>query len=325
MKKYFVFAFSFLFLLSGAFLLTTDARSSFQNLVACRTYQNCQELPLRTFSGLKAPYAFRLPSIHRLRFHNDVSFTHPSMRANTHLYPEYRPGVIPYRDQKLLRRLKSPELYPRYMNEHQSGVNIVRNGDYKVAERLDFDATRNTYVYTPTIQKQPPSLNASAMRSLNPFKESLSLPIRNLSARYSFDLPYGFSQMGNVYRSPKTSLAFRVVENKNTPACEQLSFEMCAVDYGKSFIRQQDLTLQSSIKKIVSPRQTVRGSFEAYPAVSQAFYAHGFGTDNVYFLFSVFHPQDGSTLHIEAVSQRKDAESSAVLMERLYQSFRFNF
>lgn len=313
MKKFIALALGLSFIVSGIFLFGTEA-----HIYSRHAWRSGSQQNIRPYSNRVGSYKAPIITRHRLLYHN-LRFTHPSMRANTDRHSAYRPATVTYRDQKLLRRIQSPELYPRYMNELQSKVNIVRAGNYKEVKGLPFSPEQNVYVYNPKrdVNKQ------ETERVKDKFQEKLEkYRLQASETKNSIRTPQGFQKISGVYRSKYTSLAFRITEDAQE-SCHYSNVEMCAVNYRKGFVDAQNLSLNSEVKRIVWPRQTVQNDFAHFPVVTESFYATVFGMENVYFLMTAFNPSDGSMVHVEGVANVKDAYKSAETMEKVFESFRF--
>ncbi len=308
------FIFGLFFFASGIFLWQAQAYT-----VARNTWQN---RPTRTFSARYGSYRHTIPTRKQLNY-NTVAFTHPSMRGNTHLHSQYRESTLPTRDQRLLRRIKNPELYPRYMNELQSQVYVVRGENYSVVQGLPFTAEQNIYLYD---QKREQRLIAAEEKNITSRVNDswrLSQERRTLQSSYTFTPPTGFEKQGrDTYRHDSYSFAFRIQEDNST-VCHKQSATECAVNKRKSFVDDQGISVTSSIKRMVWNHQGYARSFTTIPSITEAFYASTYGNEYLYFIFTIMHPETGRVLHIEAVSDISEKDISAQIMKHIIESFQF--
>jgi len=199
---------------------------------------------------------------------------------------------------QVLRRAQPilfPENYPRYENTIPSGKIVTQRGD-----------------------------------SIS-LKDSSSIPSEDVvedMIDFEIAVPAGFVKNTNgVYQSRRSTLTFRMrkVNNGNYKCVEQ-SFLICAVNAGRSFQKDQELSNISSrdTKMRVMNISTPNGRI-AVPRVTEYFTAVGFGTENVYYTFTTLDPRDGSVIRIEAVARAYDTEASAKIMYSVFESFSFRF
>jgi len=135
-------------------------------------------------------------------------------------------------------------------------------------------------------------------------------------------MPESFRVTNNgTYEAPQSTIAFRVIRSND--GCVQNSFSACASTLGKQFKDQQSLTTIKGLENEFRWNQTVGKNFDYFPTYTEAFYANGYGTDNVYVLFTALDPTNGSVVRVESVAKAYEKEALAEVMKQVTESFRF--
>ncbi|MCF7917821.1 hypothetical protein K9L27_02355 [Candidatus Gracilibacteria bacterium] len=274
----------------------------------------CDQGRERPFSDRIGPFKNRIPTRTEL-LHQNLDFSHPSRRPDVWYYAQYRKSTIPARINLAINRAQHPELYPR--NENLLGTKrvVVRNGDYTEV---------STVVYEPDTVSVYRSPLEAGIQEDEIVHISRRPETQYLGKDYTLEVPAGFVLRANGhYENIYNSVSFRLVKTPDTYSCVQQSFEECAIDLGKGFKDDQQLVQMSQLKRDVRWDQTLGAEMVRYPTLTESFHANGFGSDNVYLVFNALDPHDGSVIRLEAVANQKDTDEASRIMQKVFQSFRF--
>jgi len=262
----------------------TDIRINFENSKKNGCYGPA--LQVRASTDRQGPYKYHAPKYEETVPVNTDSFTFLRQSVTD------KERLLGWQNIREFQRQQFPQLYPRQENTVPSGKNVVRNGNYTVIDQ------------SPIAQEE---------------EEAIPVDMH-------INSPEGFLlREDGTYRSFRSTLSFRIRKiNNGEYTCVDQSFFSCAINAGKSFRDDQNLSSVSSVVRTLRlARVSVANEPVFIPRVTEYFSASGFGTENVYFTLTTLDPRDGSVIRIEAVARDYEAGASARVMYQVFESISF--
>jgi len=246
----------------------------------------------RQFSNRVGPYNYQQPTRSRLLHDARLDFSHVTQRHDTNGYDSYRQRIIPAKKAKELFKITHPNLYPRYENTIASGKNVVRQNNEIFITNYPINS-QNNWISTHT------------------------------KTKYSIAIPSDFQlDQNGIYRSRKISLAFRI-QRINQTNCTQSSFQTCAINLGKDFRSKQKINISKMNNQELRWEKTVQNESNTYPTYAETFEAETLGQKNIYSILTVYDPITNSLVKIESVSKKSEQEKTAMLLQKIWNSFQF--
>lgn len=276
------------------------------------TSQGCcadQKRAIRPFSDRIGVYRYRQPSAVKVaRYGLDLS--HPSRRHDVWYHSQYKkaPASVSARQIREIARVYYGGFEganARAENTVESDRHVIRNGQYKPKE----------YPYGSVVSGSDLTPRTSLVYKPNyTHYENTGIP-------FAVDLQgTSIVQTGeNTFEDKRSSLAFRIVRDNKCSG----SFQQCVQTYTRSFKQSQKIGASNTLYTRFNYEKTVELDGSRYPVYTEGFMAQGYGTNNVYFLYNMMDPSDGSIVRIEAVSLQQDHNLAAKNIEAVAQTFLF--
>lgn len=308
MRKFFVASLG-VFLLSGVFMFTSDARTT-GNSCGCFVQQDVDPKARYQGRGIQkgscCSYAQRKTRVfsdrigtwrasrHRSRCQNcGVQTLRSSIpgRPQAYKYSQYRKSNLT-RAQKLAfqRRIFGNHNGGRTLNtvtRNHSDRHVVRNGNYN----LKSDNTIN--------------------QALHAYK---------MPENFTLGLPGNFTKKDGIFRSNDSSLAFRVVSGGK---CNAIAFNSCVSRLNRNFEKTSNLRGVYGVQSFHRWNQTILSDFGYFQTVTQSFDAQSKGRNNSYFTFTAMDPETGQITRIEGVANSRERARAAQQMHEIFETFRF--
>lgn len=276
------------------------------------TSQGCcadQKRAIRPFSDRIGVYRYRQPSAVKVaRYGLDLS--HPSRRHDVWYHSQYQkaPASVSARQIRDIARVYYGGFEganARAENTVPSDRHVIRNGQYKQKVGYPYGAGYANSTLTPQ--------TASVYKPNYAHYENTGIP-------FAVDLK-GTSvvQTGeSTFEDKRSSLAFRIVREGSCSG----SFQQCVQTYSRSFKQSQKLGAVDTLYARFNYEKTVELDGNRYPVYTEGFRAQGYGSNNVYYLYSMVDPSDGSVVRIEAVALERD-HGAAQSIKDVAQTFLF--
>lgn len=276
------------------------------------TSQGCcadQKRAIRPFSDRIGVYRYRQPSAVKVaRYGLDLS--HPSRRHDVWYHSQYQkaPASVSARQIREIARVYYGGFEganARAENTVPSDRHVIRYGQYQ--------------------PKSYPYGDVASDSTLTPRASTLYKP--NYAHYETTGIPFAVDLKGtsvvqtgeNTFEDKRSSLAFRIVRDGSCSG----SFQQCVQTYSRSFKQSQKLGAVDTLYARFNYEKTVDLDGNRHPVYTEGFMAQGYGTNNVYYIYSMMDPSDGSIVRIEAVSLQRDHGIAAQSIKDVAQTFLF--
>lgn len=260
----------------------------------------------RPFSDRIGTYRYRKPSQSKINRYN-LDISHPSRRHDVWYHRQYTkaPANMTVAERKALQRRYYGYVgtNARAENTVPSNRHVVRYGSYKYKQGYP------TYGY----------YNQGVIAGTQTIDYS---EYSKTGIPYSIDLQgVHVVQTGeNTFADRNSSLSFRITRGGK---CASSNFQQCALGLTRGFKQSQNLGSVQNLYGRYEYNTTVEHDGTKYPTYVEGFTAEGYGTQNVYFVYSMLDPSDGSVVRIEAVGLQRDMERASRTIYDVFQTFLF--
>ncbi len=298
------------FLLSGAFVFNSDARSGYGNSCGCAVSQKVdpkkryvsqgccadRKRHIRAFSERIGPWKHRVRPSRRQRVYANCTTCNKAIdrrylvRGDANRYGQYRRSNLS-RAQKIAfqRAIFGYNNGGRNLNlvsREQSDRHVVRNNDYRL---------KSNYKVRKVTQ-------------------NLVVP-----DNFTLSLPGDFTEQNGIYRSDKTSLAFRVI---NGGKCNSIAFNDCVKRLNRNLEKSSNLHGLYGLQSFLRWNHTTLPNETYYQTLTQSFDAVSRYGKNTYFTFSTLDPSTGNIIRIEAVANARERSIAAKQAFEIFETFR---
>lgn len=268
-----------------------------------------QKRAIRPFSDRIGVYRYQQPSAVKVaRYGLDLS--HPTRRHDVWYHSQYQkaPASVSARQIREIARVYYGGFQganARAENTVPSDRHVIRHGEYKPKE-YPYGADYAESTLTP--------------RTSSVYKPNYA-HYQNTGIPFSVDLKgTSIVQTGeNAFEDKRSSLAFRIVREGSCSG----SFQQCVQTYSRSFKQSQKLGVVDTLYARFNYEKTIDLDGNRYPVYTEGFMAQGYGTNNVYYLYNMMDPSDGSIVRIEAVSLQRDHGLAAQSIKDVAETFLF--
>jgi len=271
-------------------------------------------------------------------YYNTVRFTDP--------IPAYYTRRYRYKNRE--NRQRSPYVRKTYLREgmvsYEYDTDRLNNNVYRVnsysGKSARYDNTTGQLQewvirktpYTQQFRRTGYQQNDFSARSIydryDPVtqRNTVSKPLETYEITRTDYIPYGFSR-GNddTYTSDDSTLRFRIVDYNNNYGCYHDNLSSCAVRASQDFLQAQNIDYIINQHQETQWKSVVSGSANTYPISLERYKTKNTnGTETVFYLYTLKHPNSQKLIRIEGASRTSDAGENERIMKNILNNYKLS-